>query len=175
MKIFLNIAWLIALCSCVDIADAQVSQAQKSPESPFTLTLSSPQSTIHAGSEVKIDITLTNVSQQDIYYFPVITGRPSDMEGGFRLDVRDSENKRVQETAHGMKVHDSEPTRTPHRGSVFSTRQTIKPGGTLLRSRVLSEEFNLSKPGQYTVQAERADPLTHLTAKSNKLVITVLP
>jgi hypothetical protein len=172
MKILLKIAYLAALCGCLDLAVAQNSQPQ---QVPVTLTLSSPQSTMHAGSEVKLDITLTNVSQKDFDEYLISTNRPRDIEGGYKVDVRDSENKPVKETDHGMKVHGTDPNEKPFSGSVFSGHMVIKPGGTAHRTRILSQEFDLSKPGHYTVQAERRDRLTNILVKSNKLEITLLP
>jgi hypothetical protein len=50
----------------------------------------------------------------------------------------------------------------------------IGPGKTSREDADLTEEFELSKPGKYTVQAERLDQYSKGPVKSNIITITLV-
>ncbi len=66
---------------------------------------------------------------------------------------------------------EADQLRTPV--SVFSF--AIKPGSGFREDANLREEFELQKPGKYTVQAERPDPYSNgLLVKSNTIMIALV-
>jgi len=136
---------------------------------------------VRTGSEVKLGIATKNISDQTIYHI-VLTGKP-----GRYLDIaiRDSKGNPVQETPHGRKVHGTELNRQPWSGSVFTGRYPIKPGETFEETINLSQEYDLSQPGTYSIQVLRSDVITEhdiktklntvAVAKSNMIALTVTP
>jgi len=89
-------------------------------------------------------------------------------------DIRDSASKPVPLTEYGLKANclDS-PGGVPRicAGSTFG--DILEPGKSFRQTLALSKEYDLSKPGKYTVQASRFDGKTDV--KSNTLTLAVMP
>jgi hypothetical protein len=153
------------------ICGAEVGATQQ----PFSLTISTPQSTVKAGTEVKVNITMMNITNHEIYYVAPITGRETDLQSGFRTDVRDSQGKPAIETTWGLKVHGTDPHRRPFSGSVVSWPISLKPGQVFEKELTISKEYNLNEPGKYTIQVDRSDTQSDVVIKSNVITVTVTP
>jgi hypothetical protein len=165
---------LVAALGVVGVSPAQLAQPL------YTITISTPESVIKVGSEVRLDVTTKNVSNQTIYmFFSTAPGRDPE------IHLRDSKGNPVLETPYGQKVHGTDPNRRPFSGSVFGYQETLKPGETFEEKLNLSEEYDLSKPGEYTIQVRRHDVLseddlksksrTVAFVKSNTITITITP
>lgn len=130
---------------------------QSSARLPFSLFISTPSQKVKSGSEMKLKIAMTNLSNQQIFFGPH-TGKlaPSG------LIVHDRNNEPVAEL--------SENPNGPHFGSYV--RMQLNPGTTMHFERILNQEFNLTQPGKYTVQAVRE--YGGQTVMSNVISITVV-
>jgi hypothetical protein len=160
----------------IGLVGLSVAQDVKPVESPpFTVVISTPNTVAKAGSEVKLKIVMKNVSDHEIHYGLAATGDETDLQGGFRIDVRDAEGEPVRESAWGQKVHGTDTNRKPFMGSVFGGPIPLKPGQTFEIKRMIAKEYELNRPGRYTIQAERTDPKSNLVVKSNVIRITVIP
>jgi hypothetical protein len=126
-----------------------------------------PKTTLHLGEPVVLQIVLVNTSDHG-----VLDGFVSNAAGGgvrkIRLDVSDGEHKSVPETEYGDKAH-----RVPNGplSAVFSYK--IKRGTTAREAADIAKEYDLSKPGKYTVQAERTELETMRVVKSNVIEFTI--
>jgi hypothetical protein len=118
-------------------------QDAKPPQPSFSLTLSMPETTIKAGSPVMLTISVTNTSDHLVVVMPP------------RIDVYDSEGKPVPETERGMERHGKVPHPGGHVTALGGAR--MAPGKSGSGSYDLREDFQLSKPGKYSVQAQRYD------------------
>jgi hypothetical protein len=130
---------------------------------PFTLTLEADENPVKPGSEVKIEITLRNSSNRAI---PMSYGL-SELD--YTFEVRDSQNRIPLETEFARKSKGR-----PH----VSSDQTfyLQPGEGLPKAPlVVSKFYELSRPGNYTIQVTRAVPkeLGGGVIKSNLITITI--
>jgi len=81
----------------------------------------------------------------------------------------------------GITIWDSIGNELPRRGEFQSYSspsnfgQIIDPGKSATETVDLNRWFNLTKPGQYTVQARKRIPGTNSFVESNKLTITITP
>jgi hypothetical protein len=132
---------------------------------PFTITISTPESVVEAGSDVKINITMTNTSDRDVFY-------GSGTEPVVEIRVLDSDGKSVAETPEGMKIHDTEPNRQPQSGSYG--RLFLKPGTALSWDRIVSNEFDMNRPRNYTILAQRKDTSSGTVVMSAPITVTVI-
>jgi hypothetical protein len=131
---------------------------------PFTITISPPESVVDAGSNVKVKITMTNTSDRDVFY-------GSGTEPVVEIRILDSDGKSVAETPEGMKIHGTEPNRQPHSGSYG--RLFLKPGTALSWDRIVSNEFDMNRPGNYTILAQRKDTSSGTVVMSAPITVTV--
>lgn len=135
---------------------AQPSPPASIPPPPFTIFASIPGDVVRAPSEILLEITLTNVSDQSIG-IGVAFESPQWMR--FGIDIRDSAGKTVAETE----------ARRAARGGGDRGGPLIKlePGKVLHTEIILNRLYDLSQPGQYTVQVQRDDLTRGFVVKSN--------
>lgn len=147
----------------------QSSGAQRvQPAEPwFTVTISTPTPVLTVGADAKLKVILTNNTEKDIRY---AVGGPGRGGPVFDLDVCDSEGKPIRETPHGLTLHGKDLR--PWSGSIFST--VAHPGDKIEEELVLSTEYDLSKPGKYTVQLRERNPKFQ-AIKSNTVSFTLVP
>ena len=155
------------LLSLAGMAGAQEAQPKKPA---FSLSITARQATAKAGSPVALQLTLTNTTEHDLE-----VGRGFINGTLLRyMDVKvlDKDGQPVADTDYGLGLHGRRPG--PIGGGVgFSEK--IKPGEAIHEEADLSKEFDLSKPGKYTVQAERMDSTIREVVKSNVITFTVTP
>jgi hypothetical protein len=130
---------------------------------PFALTLEAEENPVKAGSEVKVDITLSNSSNRAMH----ISYGLSEVDYAF--EVRDSQNRIPPETEFAQK--------SKGRG-YFSSDQLfyLQPGESLPKAPLVASKFyDFSRPGSYKIQVSRAVPkeLGGGTIKSNVLSLTI--
>jgi hypothetical protein len=134
---------------------------QESGKLPYSITIStSPRARI--GSEVKLRITTKNISDETIYH---ISHAGGPRRRNLDISFRDREGRSVQETPLGRKLHGTDPV--PWSGSVFTARDPIKPGDVLEEDLSLTEEYNLTRLGEYLIQVLRSDIVTDEEIKSH--------
>ena len=138
------------------------------PSEPwFTVTISTPKPVVKVGTDVKLKVVFINNTREDIRYGAGGPGRSGPV---FDLDLRDSEGKAVPETKRGLTLHGKDPR--PWAGSVYSA--TAHPGNKIEEQLVLNKEYDLSKPGKYTVQLRERHPQSQ-GVESNTIPIAIVP
>lgn len=149
---------------------------------PFTITISGPNQPVEEGAEVRIHVVLTNVSGR-----PVSVQRspsPELAEFYYTVRVRDEHGPEAKMTDYG---------RAASKGQYQGSQMLIllRPGEEDEENTVLSKQFDMSAPGTYTIQLERAisrDPKDGSfmavksahepkdgIVKSNQITITLVP
>jgi len=167
MKKLLRIALFTALLTPILVA-----QAAKSPrdlEPSFSITISAPERTVKANSEVELDVILKNTSHRDISVSEILGG--ADLN--FNIEVRDGQGKLAPETSFGKKLHGKDPNFQGQHGSILA--HTLAFGASHETKTFLNKIYVLSEAGTYTVQASRRDPDANVVIKSNSVTLTVIP
>jgi hypothetical protein len=135
---------------------------------PFTITISPPTRAVKVGTEIRIHVVLTNVSNKPIFEsrFP----RTDQAEFQYLVRVHDQTGRDAPETEYGRAAR-----QRVFIGSVRS--QLLQPGEKLEEDTIIDKQFNLSAPGEYEVQLSRpaSDDPKDGVVTSNKITITVLP
>lgn len=168
---------VFVLCTSVISAGGQAQVAQPAPAEPkFSLTIKTAQGTVKVGSDVVVEAEMKNISAEDIFYSR-LTGRgPGPFPSGFTWEILNSEGKPVPFTEYGLKINRPEPELGPG-GYVPAAGKTIfgllGPGKAIVEKMALSKEYDLGKPGKYSIQALRSDGKTDV--KSNVITLTVKP
>jgi hypothetical protein len=124
------------------------------------------KTTVPAGAEVKISITMKNVSRSQIV-FEAAPGVPQ--LSGFRPDVRDARGQPVPLTYQGKKYFYGPYV------TVSDILVPIEPGKTVTQEMELDKLFDLSRPGHYKIQVLRSDTQTKTWVKSSVLKLKLLP
>jgi len=141
----------------------------------FSIVITAPATSVRLGSPIPLKLFLTDLSQKSLGVQVRAVGPEYKGEKFRDMDIRvlDSSGKPVEETDLGRTVHGRNPKiswgvqGTKHGGIAIGT------GQTLTEQADLSKEFDLSKPGTYTAQAERWDGEHGQMIRSNTITITI--
>lgn len=154
---------LILAVACTNPRHAAAQQGHIVDEVVYSVGISASQQTFKLGSEIDIDITLTNKTGQTVsIYWPGDNQAPDDWE--YEISVLDQSGKVPTRTRLGRSI------RVFH-GPVLPNRD-VKEGETLKQKLDLTKFF-VFQPGEYTVQLKRREG--EKSTKSNIITITVTP
>jgi hypothetical protein len=166
MKTTLGLLLFVISVSGISIAAQQSTAPSTTSPQAFTLRLSTGNETIKSGSELKVDIILTNTSRQTIVWSRWVGGP----DYSFKIDVRDAQSKLApfNERYRGLLRGKDLPM-----GS--SRHYGVGPGETSKESAIVNDQYDLSALGTYTIQAHRFDEVSKTDVKSNTITVTVAP
>lgn len=137
-------------------------ESQQANNPPFKIAITAEKSTIVAGADVLVDVSLTNTSNQNVEE-TVMYEDGIGLDSTLRFEVRDEHGKLVPK-----RVYPNEEFRA---GS-FRVH-TIPAGQTLTQPQPVSALYDMRKPGKYTIQVWRPD--SKYDIKSNIVTVTVTP
>jgi hypothetical protein len=154
----------------------------------FTVALAAKQTTVHAGSEIRLSALLTNVSNH-VIWVDVDKYRAAELEG-YLVEVRDGQG-RIQRTSRyywslgqlgGGRVPPWVPSGTeqdysggPYEGSGEGSwlRINLQPGETNEALVDVGKLYAPLEPGKYSVQVQRVDKESKVAVKSNVVTLEV--
>ena len=126
---------------------------------PVTIAIKAPQERVVSGENVRIDVTITNNSQELISLY---SSRSRPAEAG--IVVLDALNKPLTPRADA-------PTAEGH-GNHFGI--VIPSGKSVKETIYLNRWFDLIEPGKYFIHIKRKVPEDPSAVESNTLTITIL-
>ena len=164
MKIFFGLPLLAIALAASSAMHSQASQA------PFILTLSSTKKVINTALEARLEIVLRNTSDHEFSITKANTENQAETQ--YTIDVRDGRGHPVALSEHGRIRLNRSPT---SRLTISEVVYSVKPGETLTDVAVVTELYDLSQPGKYTIRVSREIPreFGKGTVKSNPVTITV--
>jgi hypothetical protein len=150
-------------------------------KSPFSLTIHTPKDVVKAGSEVRVGITLTNISDHDIYDSVPVGSSPSG-EFYYRIEIRNDKGVRAPLTRFGYIARGEVPPPEAQPGHlddlIFASSVllvTVEPGKVSGAVIMANELYDLSRSGKYSIQVNRWDDESKTTVTSNTITVTVVP
>jgi len=141
MKLSAYLSWVL---TCALLAGAGIGARQ-----PFSLSILRPQGPFRPGSPVELMVTLTNRSVGEI----VIRDRNRWCD--YELEVRDNSGQRPSETSYKRELKcNNKFVVTTGKNSI----RTLKPRESYSDLMIVNQQYDLSRPGKYTIQVSRAIP-----------------
>ena len=134
-------------------------------QAPLSINITAADDTVAAGSEVGIEVALTNNSDKTIIL--MVTG-----VSPFMVEVRGSDGNRSPETEQGKKLREIQELK----GNIITTARVaipLKAGETIKNKIVVSDLYDMTRPDQYSIQVSRMQREQEL--KSNVVKVTVTP
>src|SRR3984885_3350749 len=134
----------------------------------FSIAVSVPQDEVRVGLDIAARITLKNLSDHQI----VFGHHPgaNNPEFSYEIEVKNAKGQRVDETAYGREARDPKRRQEESR-----TMEYVQPGGSWVQTAHLAKLVSLSRPGWYTVQVSRKDPVSGEVVRSNEFKFAVVP
>ena len=156
---------------------ASAATAQTKPA--ISLNLSTVHTVIQAGSEIDLDILITNVSSKEI----LVSKSPARDNGDSRFDVsvRDANGVAAPQTDYSKALHGIQQHKdTGHKGAEVvmipmgsNISVPLQPGDSMKDRIVLNRLYDLETPGTYSVQVSRYDQVSRTMVQSNTITIQV--
>jgi hypothetical protein len=138
--------------------------AQETPK-PFTLLVAGPTSSIKAGAICEISVTITNISTHQMAIRKDNGGLPGSY---YAINI-------AVDAGHSLTARSPKEVRGVIRSSFQFKR--LEPGEVINETLILTDLFDLSKPGVYKIRIRRdVEPEYgggHVD--SNEIAITVVP
>lgn len=155
------------LLSLLLVASTLALGAPSDKSSPFTIRISTDKSDVKAGSDIFIKIQLANTSNHTVDCTMV----PSNgSDSAYQYDVRDLSGNPAP------KVRKDHPEISP---PFHIWPCVLNPGeSTALNETLVSREYDMSRPGKYTISVSRfieGDRKEAGVVKSNVITVTVIP
>jgi hypothetical protein len=164
--------------------------AAQSTKPAISITINSSPTVVKTGTEVKVEITLTNVSNHQITLAK--DNAQNHGESFNRIEVRDQKGNLAPDTRYARflkgKVSDDDKRQDKNKAVGdhgvelvndlpldSAAPHVLKPGETLKDEIVVTKLFDLSTPGKYTIQVDRHDDEGKTTVKANAITVTVTP
>ncbi len=139
--------------------------AQADPQNQkFKLQIHAVRPVVSSGSDVDIEIDLTNTSDGPLTFE---FGHRGNVATGYRYDVRNDQGKMAPRVVHHDPLEPSEPPGSSGEGQ-------IQAGQSIGEASRISDIFQFNRPGAYTIQVSRSVPWSP-TIYSNKITVTILP
>ena len=138
--------------------------AQNPVEQPITIAISTPTPSVSAGSDVWVDVKLTNHSHENLDE----SGSISDRTGRDPYLVFEVRDQHGELAAKRVYEH-------PELASGSPVNRYLKPGETLMEQLNISRLYDITKSGSYVVQVSRESSggLHCGVVKSNKITFVV--
>ncbi len=138
------------------------SQAPERPTTSFTLAIRTDEDTVKAGNKIPVNIEVTNTSDHLIVYTPSITT--------LDIQVHDAQGKMAPLTEAGREL------RREYGSIGINSHFSLSPGDSWPAGGVgVGVLYDLSRPGDYTIQISQFDDETKTWVKSNTITVTVTP
>ncbi len=168
-------SWLLLVALLAAAGAAPRQQEEPQAVSPaFSVGISAAQDVVRSGSAVTVRSVVTNISNQKIWVVSLGEDVECHVWDSRGFPVRRA-NPRVERARLQLQVDKhGEHVVVPYimaRGVWFA----VQPGQTVEDDLVISEFYELTRPGKYTIQALRPDPESHAVVKSNTITLTVIP
>lgn len=168
MNIFVRVAFCFLVLTLVSS-----SHADSNAKNLFSLRIEAPSEPIKLGAELRLKVTVTNISGSGIR-FGRTPGPLPDETLSYHIEVRDEHGQIPPLTTFSRDLNEH---RTAIGGSYIT--YTLAPGKSFEDELVITQLYTLAKPGRYTIWVARAQGTFEKDGKaavrSNEITITVAP
>lgn len=173
----LRLAILVVAAASGGHASGQAAAPVEAGKPEFAIAISAPRTTVKSRSDVVVSIEVTNISGSAT---KLVGARSAVLE--YAIDVRDSDGKPAPLTRRGAATVNHRFAAGDRAGRRFIgpggvTDSMVPPGGVVKEELTVSDFFDLSRPGTYTIQVQRPDfrsqPPGDRMLKSNVITLAV--
>lgn len=159
--------WLLIALVAFAVNAGQSPPQDQAIDPVFSIFISTPQQTVKMGSDIIVQISLTNRSGRTIKMFWPDNGLARDDE--YKIMVLDESGKMPPRTWAGRNVIDQLGVVV---GSAHLANRDVKDG-EVLKHKFEIARFFVFQPGKYTIQLQRGE--VEKAPKSNVISVTVIP
>jgi hypothetical protein len=149
------------------VASCLITLAQANNTLPFSLHVTALDESVKAGAPVRLEVSTTNISQS------ALTLSKSNPGMEYEFIVLSENGKPVTESAALKRMKDRRRPIVIYRLS----NEVLNSGESTRETVVITDYYDLSQPGEYSIQVERQVPEQYGRGivKSNTVKVTITP
>jgi len=166
-------ALLFGSC-CLGQTSPNVTTQKPTASSPvFSLAVDPPAGPIRLGSPVSVIVTLTNITNGDIYFSILKNGYSKYMDFTYLLAKggREVQTTLFDRTMTGRQLPD-DPIEVPSGDSML---YPYRPGNVFVMTIDLKGLYQITEPGAYTFDVSRFDEYSKTMVRSKTLTLNIVP
>lgn len=146
------------------LASSGTTLAQTPPTpTPLAIVIAASPTTVEAGAEVDISVTVKNMTNRDLDLSANISNL-TGVDPNYIYEVRD---------AHGIPVR-ARAYSHPELATGHAVFRKLGPGESLTETEPIGRLFDMRTPGKYVVQVSRRVPEGGTVVRSNTITVTVV-
>jgi hypothetical protein len=139
----------------------------------FSITLAAPAEPIHLGTPINLTVTINNVTTKEIYW-EADRGKNSVYKAVNISLVKGGHEPET--TLLNRRIHGKQRADDPvDAGSGSSIVLSYPPGKMFTMTIDVTKLYQITEPGQYTVEASRYDDDSKTIVRSNFITLDVVP
>jgi hypothetical protein len=162
--------------SCFGQTTPAAMAEEPTPQNPgYTITVTQPASAFHLGSPIKITLTVKNITDKDIFW----SARWETGEDGVYKEFRyllKKDGKEVETTFFHRYISNRQRTGDPNEVDSGSSILFPKPPGIIFVVALdLKRLYDISEPGQYTLDISRFAEDNKTIVHANVVTLNIVP
>jgi hypothetical protein len=129
-------------------------------EQPFSVTLEAPNKPLEMGGELRLRVTVKNVSNHDMTFVRSVTGGVAvNEEERYKIYVVNPKGQPAPPSAWILAMQNSKPGQSfVYEISGENHSRTLEPGQSFVDEINVTSRYDLIQPGTYTVWVTRGMP-----------------
>jgi hypothetical protein len=145
-----------------------------SAQHPFSITISTAQNSFKSGSEIRLQVVLTNTSDHSFSIGRAIDGTSPVVAGYlFEIHVDNEKGNSPPETKYERALRgNGSPEDLPVSSGIG---MNLSAGQSSKDALAVNKFYDLSEPGKYKIQVQWTNPTSKIVVKSNTITVTVTP
>ena len=161
----------VFIASILFAANSRAATVEENTREHFALILSAP-TVVRSGEDIKIDLKLTNLSKAVIAGGRQVSPDEAELSNGFY--VTDPRGRTPTKISYGLAPGDKTDPSSNDRISLSLKTFKVSPGDSMQESCIINRIYDMTAPGQYTIQVQNHLP-DGFVVRSNKIIVTVAP
>jgi hypothetical protein len=180
MKMTIFMASVLALAGICPFGLAQSSPVTGSDDSTstspgYTITLTQPSNPISLKSSIQVTMTIKNITGGDVLWRAVRSTNPHSWHSGFSFLLKKN-GEEIETTFFHRKMSGRQRANDPVEVLSESTILLPKPPGTMFVHMIdLKRIYQITEPGQYTLDVSRMAEDDKTIVHSNTITLNIVP
>jgi hypothetical protein len=165
---------LLTGAHCLAQTPSEATTAKTSPlNGGYSLTIATLTGPAHLGAPINITITVKNVSNSDIYWRAELG---SAEYHAFRFSLKKSGKEVGKTRFHRILGNELRPEDQPETasGSGSSIVSALEPGKSFALTIDLNKLYEITEPGEYTLDISRTEEDNKTTGHSNTVTLEIV-
>ncbi|MGO8788440.1 MAG: hypothetical protein ACLQVL_13815 [Terriglobia bacterium] len=166
-------ATLFTAITCLAQDSSSIPGTRSGPASAgYSLTIATPPEQLHLSAPINIAITVKNISDNEVYW-RAVSDNTAYRAFHFLLE-KDGKEVGITRFHRIILRHELRPDDQPESMRESSIVSALEPGKSFTLTVDLNKLYEITVPGQYTLEVSRTEEDNKTTVRSNRVTIKLI-